>query len=135
SAGQEVEIQPAGLKARIRGLQSHKEKVEFASPGRRLAINLSGLSPEQLQRGDVVAAVDSLAPTELVDVRLRWLPDAPQPLTHDMELEFYSGAFQTLARTRLLGDKEVAPGHEGWAQLVLASPAALARHDRFIVRQ
>jgi selenocysteine-specific elongation factor len=52
-----------------------------------------------------------------------------------MELEFFSGAFQTPARTRLLGDKELAPGREGWAQLALAAPAALAKHDRFIVRQ
>ncbi|MEP7200119.1 MAG: selenocysteine-specific translation elongation factor [Chloroflexota bacterium] len=135
TVGQEVEVQPTGLTARIRGLQSHKEKVEFASPGRRLAINLSGISPDELKRGDVVASVGTLAPTQLIDVRLRWLPDAPQPLTHDLELEFFSGAFQTLARTRLLGDKELAAGNEGWAQLVLADPAALAKHDRFIVRQ
>ncbi|MBI3733095.1 MAG: selenocysteine-specific translation elongation factor, partial [Chloroflexi bacterium] len=110
SVGQEVEVQPTGLKARIRGLQSHKEKVEVAPPGRRLAINLTGVSPDQLKRGDVVAAPQTLAPTQLVDVRLRWLDDAPQPLKHYAELEFYSGAFQTLARARLLGDKELAPG-------------------------
>jgi selenocysteine-specific elongation factor len=135
STGQEVEIQPAGRVARIRGLQSHKEKVEFAPPGRRLAINLSGISPEELKRGDVVAGAGILSPTELIDVRLRWLASAPQPLLHDMELEFYSSAFQTLVRTRLLGDRELAPGREGWAQLVLSAPAALARHDRFILRQ
>ncbi len=135
SVGQEVEIQPSGLRARVRGLQSHKEKVEFASPGRRLAINLSGVSPEQLKRGDVVAALDTLAPTQTIDVRLRWLDDAPQPLTHNTRLEFFSGAFETLARVRLLGEKELAPGKEGWAQLVLQDAAALAKHDRFIVRQ
>ncbi|MBI3733572.1 MAG: SelB C-terminal domain-containing protein, partial [Chloroflexi bacterium] len=71
----------------------------------------------------------------LVDVRLRWLDDAPQPLKHYAELEFYSGAFQTLARARLLGDKELAPGQTGWVQFVLDDPAALAKHDRLIVRQ
>ena len=133
--GQEVEIQPTGLKARIRGLQTHKEKVTSASPGRRLAINLSGVSPEQVKRGDVVAAAGTLAPTQLIDVRLRWLSDAPTALTHNTQLEFYSGAFQSLARVRLLGDKALAPGKEGWAQLALQDPAALERHDRFILRQ
>ena len=42
--GQEVEIQPSGLKARIRGLQTHKEKIEAAVPGSRVAINLTGVS-------------------------------------------------------------------------------------------
>jgi selenocysteine-specific elongation factor len=109
--------------------------VEVASPGRRLAINLSGISPDELKRGDVVAAPNTITPTELVDVRLRWLDDAPQPLTHNMELEFFSGSFQTLARTRLLGEDELKAGQEGWAQLALAHPAALLKHDRFIVRQ
>ncbi|MBI5877494.1 MAG: selenocysteine-specific translation elongation factor [Chloroflexi bacterium] len=135
SAGQEVEIQPTGLKARIRGLQSHKEKVEFASPGRRLAINLTGVSPDEVKRGDVVAGPGVLSPTQMIDVRLRWLPAASGPLTHDAELEFFSGAFQTLTRVRLLGDEELPAGKEGWAQLVLADPAALATHDCFIVRQ
>ena len=135
NVGQEVVIQPTALTARIRGLQSHKEKVEAASPGRRLAINLSGISPEQLKRGDVVCAPQTLAPTQLIDVRLRWLADAPQPLKHDDVLEFFSGAFQTLARTRLLGDEALQPAQEGWAQLALDQPAALAKHDRFIVRQ
>ena len=55
-AGQEVEIQPQGLKARVRGLQTHKEEVERAVPGSRVAINLSGIDKDQLKRGDVVTS-------------------------------------------------------------------------------
>src|SRR5438552_10702757 len=133
--GQEVEIQPTGLKARIRGLQTHKEKVTSASPGRRLAINLSGVSPEQVKRGDVVAAAGTLAPTQLIDVRLRWLSDAPAALTHNAQLEFYSGAFQSLTRVRLRGDQALAPGKEGWPQLALQNPAEIIPDDRSLLRQ
>jgi selenocysteine-specific elongation factor len=42
--GQEVELLPQGLRARIRGLQTHKEKIQHAVPGSRVAVNLSGLS-------------------------------------------------------------------------------------------
>src|SRR5690606_29743690 len=52
--GDDVEILPAGRRGRIRGLQSHKQKVERAVPGRRVAINVSGVDVTEVHRGDVV---------------------------------------------------------------------------------
>jgi len=133
--GQEVEIFPQSLKARIRGLQTHKQKIEEAMPGSRVAINLTGVSTDQLQRGDVVTTPDWLEPTQLIDVRLQLLSDAPKPLKHNVEVEFFSGSAQIMARVRLLGARQVDPGGMGWAQLRLAQPTAVVKNDRFIIRQ
>lgn len=132
--GQEVDIQPQGLRARIRGLQTHKRKIERAVPGSRVAINLAGVSPTDLRRGDVVTLPGVLRPTQLIDVRFRHLPDAPRPLRHNTEVKFFSGAAEVVARVRLLGDESLAPGASGWLQLRLARPLALAAGDRFILR-
>ena len=86
--GQEVEILPRGLKARIRGLQTHKVKVELAIPPSRVAVNLTGVSKEQLRRGDVLTTPGWLRPTLLLDARLRLLKDAPRPLVHNATLTF-----------------------------------------------
>jgi selenocysteine-specific elongation factor len=134
-AGQEVELQPSGLGARIRGLQTHKEKIENAVPGSRVAINLTGVGTDEVQRGDVVTRPGWLRPTTLVDCYLRYLPDAPVPLKHHAPVEFYSGAAETQARVRLLGAKTLAPGEEGWVQIRLGKPVALVQGDRFIIRQ
>ena len=56
SVGQEVEIVPHRLKSRLRGLQTHKTKVETAAPGSRVAANLSGVATTQLERGDVLTS-------------------------------------------------------------------------------
>jgi len=133
--GQEVEIVPGGVQARIRGLQTHKRKIERAVPGSRVAINLSGVRIEQLQRGQVVTLPGLLRPTQLVDLRLRLLPDAPAPLQHSQEVDFFCGAAEVVARTRLL-DAEVIPlGGEGWVQVRLREPVAVAAGDRFILRR
>ncbi len=132
--GQEAEIQPQGLRARIRGLQTHKRKIERAVPGSRVAINLAGVSPADLKRGDVVTLPGVLRPTQLIDVRFRHLPDAPRPLRHNTEVKFFSGAAEVVAIVRLLGDDSLAPGESGWLQLRLARPLALAAGDRFILR-
>ena len=133
--GQEVEILPQGIKARIRGLQTHKRHIERAMPGSRVAINLAGVSKNELRRGDVVTTPGWLKPTQLVDVRLRCLADAPRPLRHNATLKFFSGSAEVVARARLLDSEVIPPGEEGWVQLRLAKPVALIKGDRFIVRQ
>lgn len=133
--GDELEILPRNLKARIRGLQTHKSRVETAIPPTRLAVNLTGVDKEDLQRGDVLTTPGWLRPTQMLDVRLRYLRDATRPLTHNTVLDFFSGTAQSEARVRLLDCAEVAPGGEAWAQLVLDSPVTVIKGDRFILRQ
>jgi selenocysteine-specific elongation factor len=133
--GQELEVLPSGLKARVRGLQTHKQKLESTSPGGRVAVNLGGVSSDQLQRGDVLALPGQLVSSNLADARLRLLASAPKPLKHNAQVEFYSGSAQILAHVRLLDDEVVEPGHEAWVQFRLARPMALARGDHFIIRQ
>ena len=133
--GQEVEILPQGLKARVRGLQTHQEKIERAVPGSRVAVNLTGVSTDEVKRGDVVTIPGWLSPTTLIDVRLRYLASAPHPLRHNASLKFFSGSAEVMAKARLLDSETIPPGGEGWLQLRLAEPLALVRGDRFIVRQ
>jgi selenocysteine-specific elongation factor len=135
SVGQEVEVQPSGLKARIRGLQTHKQKIETARPGSRVAINLTGVSTEDLRRGQVITTPDWLHPTVLVDVQLCYLDDAAKPLEHNVAVDFFSGAAEVPAHVRLLDDELLLPGETGWVQLRLREPTALVKGDRFIVRQ
>ena len=41
--GDEIELQPSGLRGRIRGLQSYKQSAEIIYHGSRAAVNLSGI--------------------------------------------------------------------------------------------
>lgn len=132
--GDEVEIMPSAQRARIRGLQSHKEALQVAAPGSRVAVNLGGVSREAVKRGDVIAAPDLLRGTTLVDVHFRHLPDVGRPLKHNALVKFFCGAAETVAHVRLLGDRELPPGVEGWLQLRLEEPLALDQGDRFILR-
>jgi selenocysteine-specific elongation factor len=133
--GEEVDVVPRGLRARIRGLQTHKAKVESAVPPSRVAVNLTGVNKEQLQRGDVLTVPGWLHPTSQVDVRLRSVKNAPRSLPHNGVVDFFSGTAQSQARIRILDRKEIAPGEEAWVQIVLSTPVALVKGDRFIIRQ
>ncbi len=132
--GDEIEIQPAGLQARIRGLHSYNQPVETAEPGSRVAVNLTGIDKGQIERGFVVARPGLLQPTMLIDVHFRYLPDVGRPLKHDAEVKIFVGAAEAVARVRLLAEEMLLPGMEGWLQLQLSKPLALAQGDRFILR-
>lgn len=133
--GDPVEVRPGGRTARIRGLQSHKTKLDAAQPGSRVAVNLTGVNRDELQRGDVLAAPGVLNDTILFDAAYRHLPDADKPLKHNVEVKLFVGAAEVMARTRVLGQKQIAPGETGWLQLATAAPVAVARGDRFILRR
>ncbi|MGD9934033.1 MAG: selenocysteine-specific translation elongation factor [Dehalococcoidia bacterium] len=132
--GQEVELQPGGRKARVRGLQRHRTKVQRLEPGTRAAVNISGVHAEDVTRGMVLAAPGVVAPVRAVDVRFRATRLLEHPLAHDAGVTFLSATSETEARIRFLETESVAAGEEAWAQLVFADDVAVARGDRCVVR-
>lgn len=132
--GQEVEILPQGLKARIRNLQMHKQPIEVAQPGSRIAINLPNIARTDLVRGNVVGLPSQLCSTLLCDARVSLLGDVAWPLVHNALVDFYCGSQEIPARVRLLDRDELQPGKTGWIQLRLSRPAIITNRDRFILR-
>ncbi len=133
--GEEVEILPTGLNGRIRGLQSHNQKEEQALPGSRTAVNIAGVDVDQIQRGSVIALPGTYQPSRMIDAQFRLLKDVSSPLKHSTEVKFFIGAAEILARLRLLGQEELAPGETGWIQLELRDPAVALRGDHYILRR
>src|SRR5207302_201964 len=131
--GQELAVQPGGLRARVRGLQSHRKKLDTIPAGTRTAVNLGGLAVEDLRRGQVLSAPGSLKPTRAVDARLRLIRDA-RPVRHNAEVSFHTGAAETLGKLSLLDRDELRPGEEAWVQVRLQDEVALAPGDLFVLR-
>jgi len=134
TVGQEVEIVPAGLRSRVRGLQMHKSPIETASPGSRIAANLVGIATRQLQRGDVLTEPGWVMPTTMLSVKLRLLSYLFHPLRHNATVSLYTGATEAMARVRLLEKEELQPGEVAWAQLWLDRQIAVVSGDRFVIR-
>jgi selenocysteine-specific elongation factor len=134
SVGETIELQPSSIQARVRGLQSYKQDIEIALPGSRVAVNLTGVDKDQIQRGDVVAYPRQLRATQLIDVHFRHLADVDYPLKHNAEVKFFSGASESIANVRLLNDESLLQGDSGWLQLRLREAIPLTHRDRFILR-
>ncbi len=131
--GAEVEILPAGLRSRVRGLQVHGEAVSSVEAGHRAAVNLAGIEVSQIVRGDVLALPGTFVPTSMLDVTLSLLP-GERPLEDQTRVRVHLKSAEVLARARILGAQRIEPGATRFAQLRLESPAVAGRGDRLILR-
>jgi selenocysteine-specific elongation factor len=135
AAGDGVVVLPRGDSARVRGLQTHRKRVETALPGSRVAANLVGVEVGDVERGDVVCRPGTYSAGSLLDVQMRILADAATDVRHQQEVKLHIGAAERMAIVRFLDGEGLKRGQTGPAQLVLERPVVAARGDRFIVRR
>jgi selenocysteine-specific elongation factor len=131
---EELEVFPSGKRVRVRGVQVHGSSAEAAVAGQRTALNLAGLSTEDLARGMMLATANTFRSTSRVDALLSLLPSA-KPFKDGARVHFHAYTTETIAEVRLYGIKHLKLGDEAYAQLRLAEPMLLLPGDRFIVRQ
>ena len=99
SAGDRLELLPAGTAVRVRSVQVHDDPVERAEAGQRVALNLVGVEVREVSRGDVVAAPGAVAPTEVLDLALTL-----RGARHGMRAHVHHGTREAPARLADLGD-------------------------------
>jgi selenocysteine-specific elongation factor len=85
--------------ASARGLHVHGEARDRAAAPTRLAINLGGLTVEDVQRGDVVTDDGHVSPTRTIDA---WI-DAIEPLERGVEASIYVGTARSGAKVQPVG--------------------------------
>ena len=129
-----VEVFPAGLQAKVRGLQAHGRPVGEASAGQRTAVNFQGVDRAAVERGNVVGLAGTLAPSVLMDGTLELLPDAPRALKPRDRVRVHAGTTEIMARVLLLDRPELPPGHSAFARFRLEQPLVALPGDRFVIR-
>jgi selenocysteine-specific elongation factor len=131
----ELDALPAGRTVRIRALQSlHAERTKVG-PGNRVAVNLTGMSHDELRRGDVLVAARQWHVTDRFDGRVEVLDALDHPVTRRGAHVAYIGSGEYPARVRVLGPAEIPPGARGAVRVYLPVALPLLPGDRFILRE
>jgi len=133
--GSEVQIMPRGISSRVRRLHVHGQERKAVEAGERVAMNLVGLSRDEIERGHQVMTLGDWQPTRLVTLRLELLASAPSPLGEGDELELHAFADRVPARIDRLSRSALAPGETAVAQLKLSELMQLFPGDRVVLRR
>ena len=131
---QRMVILPQGEPIRVRGIQVHNETAPVAQAGQRTALNLSGISAQDIQRGDVLCPIEFSQVTDNIDMSLQVLTSFPRILEHWTRLRAYLGTREIFCRLILLVDEAILPGDTVQVQLRLEQPILTFRGDRIILR-
>ena len=136
SIGDEIEILPAGKLTRIRSIQVHNQPVQSAGAGHRTALNLNGVSTDEVRPGDFLCTPGTLTPSDHFDVEFTYLgaPGSEKPLESGARVHVAHGTKELVGRVLLMDGESIAPGKTALAQIRTEGDLAVARGDRFIVR-
>ncbi|MGV8025307.1 MAG: selenocysteine-specific translation elongation factor [Anaerolineaceae bacterium] len=133
--GEEVEILPTKKVGRIRSIETHKQKLEKAATGSRVALNITGVDVNEIYRGNVIVRPGSVRSTLRLDAQIRIISSASGALKHNDQVKLYHGTSEMLARVRTLGKDAIQPGDSGLVQLELSTPLVGWKGDRFVIRR
>ncbi len=132
--GDVLELLPAGLRGRVRGIQAYRSAAERARAGHSTAINLSDVERAAARRGDVVATPNFFAPRRMLAARLTALAGLEWPVQNRMRIRLHTGTADPAGEVILLDHDEQGPGETGLVQLRLDEPVVAAPGDRFVLR-
>jgi selenocysteine-specific elongation factor len=132
--GEEVEVLPPGVTAKVRGIQIHNQSATIAEAGQRTAINLQGVEKDTIVRGDVLARPRTLKPSIRLDVCMDYLSNNSRRLKNRNLVRFHVGTNEVIGRIILLDREDVEPGAKAFAQVVLEAPIVAMARDRFVIR-
>ena len=130
-----VAVEPGGHEARIRAIQTLGQQVDSIGPGNRVALNLNGVSHDELGRGHAVVTPDRWLRTSRIDASLDVLAGLGHEVSRRGAYVAYLGAREVPVRMRVLGADALAPGSSGAVRMFFEDELPLLPGDRFILRE
>jgi selenocysteine-specific elongation factor len=124
-----------GQRVRVRALQSHQRGFAEVGPGHRLAVNLTGVSHDQVERGHALVRPGQWRPTRMLDASLEALPSLDHDVSRRGAYQLYVGSGEHAAKVRVLGATAIAPGEVGLVRLHLPVDLPLLPGDRYVLRE
>jgi len=134
--GETIFVQPKGISARIRSLQTHGRDVGVVEPGTRTAINLPDLKiGTDVKRSDVITT-QRFEPTSTLDVVITRSARLPRtvPIKLGTSAYIHHGTNRVLAKIIFAEAQSLAVGESAIAQLRLEGLLLAFVGDRIIVR-
>lgn len=123
--GDALTLYPLKQQVRVRGTESHSQKVEAVYAGQRAALNLAGTAASEITRGMFLSHDDHGQVSEAWDVRVM----LDQPVESGTRIRLHLGTGEFLGR--LYSFKEDNPQY---MRLIAEEPVAAGAGDRGIIR-
>lgn len=130
----EYMLYPSGKKVKVRSIENHDVPIEVAHKGQRIALNLSNISSNEIERGDIIAQNDSLIRVKNVQTKLSLSKFDDIEIEHWTRVRFFHGTKEVLARAVPLDQKEIKANQTALCEFRLEEEIYVKRGDKFVIR-
>ncbi len=136
AVGDQIAVEPGGVKARVRGMESFGKQVDKATAGQRLAVNLAVKDGGAVARGQCLAGDDRVVVQNLIvaitdhgglDFDEHKVAISPQPI------KLYHGTAEAKGTLRWLEKTKTDDG-KMFGHIHLSEPIVARPTNRYIVR-
>ena len=136
-AEQQLTLLPKKLETRVKQLQIHGKKTEIAYKGQRTAINLSGVSHQDISRGDVLVEDDFFTVSKRIDIVFQPLNSIKHAIKQRQAIKLHIGTQEVMGKIiffdrNIINKDETA---EVLCQLEVNEDIVAVRGDHFILRR
>ncbi|WP_102346637.1 selenocysteine-specific translation elongation factor [Bacillus sp. Marseille-P3661] len=134
--GSQLTILPAGISVKVRQIQVHHQETEVAKAGQRAALNLGGVTKNEVVRGDVLVSSEHFIVTDTIDITAQFVSDLQSPVKQRAPIKLHIGTTEVMGKIVFFDRNELFDeGDEVVCQLRLDHPIVSKRGDRFILRR
>jgi selenocysteine-specific elongation factor len=134
--GDVLELLPKRIPVRARQLQVHHQSRESGRAGQRVAINVGGVSKDEIKRGNVLVSSGQYETTDTIDVALTTVADLQYILKQRGAIKLHIGTAEVYGKIVFFDRNELIEGNkEVLCQLRLEESVVTRRGDRFILRR
>ncbi len=127
-------LAPSGQSLTVRGIQVRGRDAPEAYPGERTALNLRGISADQVKPGDMIHAPGAFAPSAQCDVLISLSSRARRPVKHMQQVRVLHGTAHAVASLRLFEGKQLGPGASAFARLRFPAEITSFAGQRAVIR-
>lgn len=134
--GSTLKVLPQGIPVKVRQIQVHHQQVDEAKAGQRAALNLGGISKQEVARGDVLVSSEHFLVTDTLDIASKFVSDLASPIKQRAPIKLHTGTTEVMGKIVFFDRNElIDEENEVVCQLRLDHTIVCKRGDRFILRR
>ena len=133
--GDSLQILPRNVLTKVRGVQVHQQSREVVMGGQRAAINLAGLDKEELQRGTVLVAPDTIKPTREILALIKTIDHLQMKVKRHGRVHVHIGTQEFIGRLNWFDEGATLESDQTYhMRIKLHSTAVTAPGDAILLR-
>lgn len=134
ATGDEIIHYPIKNNLEIRSIQVHGETVESASKSQRVALNVTGITHTDIDRGDILSEIELLS-TDMIDCYVDVDIDSPEDIRHWTRVRVFVGTREVIGRCVPLSGPVIERGTSGIVQIRLEEEINPVYDQPFVLRR